>query len=373
MVPALVVTTIAILLILFSQARSQTTSLYGCALNANGLRNIEIGKSAGKKVSYRFRALYTGECNRVRLYLIFDDAEHVGYSSGTGGTILVQLMGDDGTENHNPSCIALAASLISDPMNAGAWNRLVVFDRTVALTAGRLYHIVFSNTDPDPIHNWTSLDNLYEGGSPNVQPGVSDTDQAVLKKDSPTSGWAIDYGATPIFCLSYTDGRVMGQGYIDSFVNSAPRIAGFSRVRETFTVSGRDVAVSRVSVRVRKAAGPGGLLVRLERSNGALIEEGAISASLVGPRYGWVTCVFGATHVLAAGSTYNLVLAANRGGDYRAAVLEEGVQYGFTGGLFTDGQYEYASGGPWQVFEDRDMSFYFTGAPAVSVRRPKRP
>ena len=359
----LVVLFILILFIMSIPSRAQTNNnVYGCAWNADGLANLEIGKQVGRQISYRFSAEHHKNVTAVMILLAFRTS---GYYRGDGGKILLQLQNDDTTLDHNPSGVVLASSLIDDPMSLETY-RLFTLNTPVLLQKGKIYHLVFSNPTPDPINNYVSIDCLYSvRGLPNMQPAVSDTNLAVVWKPGESYSWRSSYSHSPIFCLYYDDSTRQGQGYIDTRISSGMgRISGDSKVRENFTVTGVDKNVYNISIRVKKISGLGNLKVRLENSNGNLIEEGAILASSIGSNYEWVTYRFNTEHILTNGQSYNVVLSAPSNSEYHTFPLEDGSKYGFgCPSLFNDGHYQYTSGSYWQNLNGRtdfDLQLYFT-------------
>jgi hypothetical protein len=256
---------------------------------------------------------------------------------------------------------------------------MFVLDRPVELEKGVLYHLVFSNPAPDPVGNWTSIDCLHvRRNAPGVQPGISDTDLAVVFKPDARHSWANSHRATPIFCLFYNDGQRQGQGYVDSDSGTGGKpIAGPSRVRERFTVRGETVRVRSVSVRLRRQGNPGDLLVRLEQGDGRVVEEVAVPSRAIGVGDTWIESTFPRPRELLHGATYQLVLSAPAGDPYRAVSLVEGTTHGFDcPNLYRDGRFESSDGGPWTGDANRDLPFFFQVAepPAQSFgTRTRRP
>ena len=340
---------------------AETNGVYGTAWGVNSLRNFEVGKTAGRQLAYRFRAATSSVPESVHFYVKTGN----GYSAGTGGRLRIELRSDDGTPGHMPSNTALASGSLSDP-GTGGWNQVVTLSGARPLGAGQLYHIVFLNTDPDPVANYVSINTLDNDGASPMQPGVSNEDLAVNRILQPGGGWScVCDGATPIFALSYANGATQGQGYMDVKVSGTLPISGDNQVREIFTVSGGDRTVSRVSVRLRRTGSAGPLTVRLERNDGSVVEEGTIAASAVSTSHAWVTYNFATNHTLASGQTYRLGLKATAGGTYEIYPLQEGSNYGFSvPSMFTDGRFQYSTDGAiWTNFQggtEFDMQFYFT-------------
>jgi len=361
----------ASLLVLPVWAEQPPAVLYGCPWNADGLANFEIGRQEGRSAAYRFRATHTGTVDKVMIFLIF---RAPGYYAGDGGQVRLELEEDDGTDSHFPSGKTLATSLLTDPMKQ-KWNRMFTFDHPARLVQGQLYHLVFTNPAPDPVHNYVSVDDLHNRRrAPNMQPGISDLDLAVLCKFSSKTPWTINYGHTPIFCLYYEDGNRQGQGYRDATCGSPCAIGGADRVAEVFTVTGSARTVTSVSVRVRRVGNPVDLQARLEQADGTLLETVHIPVSAALSDYGWVAGRFRVKQLLQAGKTYRLVLSAPAGTRYETFPVQDGKAYGFdTPNLFGDGHFEQSSGATWQQYRGRadfDMQFYFTLASAPQPNDP---
>jgi len=155
-------------------------------------------------------------------------------------------------------------------------------------------------------------------------------------------------------------------------------ISGTNAVRETFTVSGGDVHVSSVAVRVARVNGNDALTVRLENANGTLIEQGSIPATAIpssnsgSPAYFWAKLPLSATYTLAAGGTYHLDLEASSTSTYETFPIRKGLAYGFQPTtFFSDGYAEFEQNGSWTGWTqwgvanrtDGDLQFYFSVAP----------
>jgi len=350
----------------------QRAELYGCPWGADSLGNLEIGKAAGRKVAYRFVAGHTGTVEKLVIFLVF---RAPGYYKGDGGQVLAEIRSDDGTDKHLPSGTVLGSCLIENPMfpthpwsGTGVGYPELRFDRAVSLEQGRLYHVVFTNPAPDPISNYVSIDDLYRNRrEPNMQPGVSDLELAVLYKYSVQHDWEVNYAHTPIFCVAYADGFRQGQGYVNARSQSGLcRIGGAYVCREVFTVSGQDRTVRAATVRLRKTGSPGPLAVRLEDASGAAIGEGSVPAEAIGTESDWVSCRFATDCALKSGRQYALVLAAPQGDPYEIFPLQKGIPHGFgCPQIFADGWFESTDDATYNGSKhDVDMQFYLTAVPA---------
>jgi hypothetical protein len=360
-------------------ACSDSSACYGSGLGSDGLANTVVGGQWGNIVSYRFRAGHSGSLQQIHVYLI---PNHTGYSGGTGGQIQVTVNADDGTSTHNPSSTVLASYLLSNPLAATPSINFPIFVFSVppTLVQGQLYHIVFTNVDPSPTINYLSVDALYLANpSTPAQPTISDVDAAELL-GGPSGTWTQRKGYTPILELDYQDGSSELIGYMEVWVGAPQSISGASAVRETITVTGAQKTVSSASIRVARTSGTDPLIVRLENSDGTLIEEGEIPASSIpltsSVSYAWATFTFSSAHTLLAGQNYHLQLSAASTSSYQAYPIRKGVAYGFRNTTyFPDGYAQFNQSGSWVGWTqwgvsnrtDGDLQFYFGLAPASTA------
>jgi len=357
------------------------TGVYGPGINADTLNNSQVGGRYNEQVAYRFRATETSALTSIRIYIIANG--DTGYSNGTGGTIRADVYADDGTASHLPTGSSLASGSMTPgnpagfPPDSDTSHKFptITFSTPATLVAGTLYHIVFRNADPSPTVNFLSVDGLYVYADlPACQPAFPDTDWANLVKPAAGS-WSTDRGAgrgatTPIMALNYANGRVGGMGYMETWEIAPKTISGSMAAREAFTVSGSSRQVSSVSVRLKRVSGSSPLLVRLETSNGSLVEQGSIPASSI-PTTGyasWATYTFASSHTLATGQSYHLVLSSASDTSYSIFVIRKGVDYGFSPKTyFADGSGQYNPGSGWVAFDpgwrdpldQGDLQFYF--------------
>jgi hypothetical protein len=327
-----------------------------------------VGWTNDQRLSHRFRATTTSDLVSIRFATRGGEI----YSGGTGGTIRVSVQTDDGSSAHLPSGDVLASFTFETGNPSGDWNEFPRYDFSspARLTAGRLYHIVFQNTDASPTRNWISINELFYFGtalSPR-QPAFSD-DYAVLTRPSGGS-WSVRPRDTADMDLTYADGTHDGMGYVAVMCDMPAIISGSSRMaRERFTVSGGDRSIRTVGVRLRRPSGSDPLVIRLEKGDGTLIDSVSIAAANV-PRAstgcnggaGWVTASFDSSHVLQNGQTYNLRLSTASGTEYTLDALLEGTQPGYRSRRFTDGDGQRTTNGSsWAniyQWQPQDIQFY---------------
>jgi hypothetical protein len=256
----------------------------------------------------------------------------------------------------------------------------VTFGSPATLQAGNLYHLVFTNVDPDPSVNFSSPNALAQWATPSpLQPTVSTTDWALLLTDN-SNDWAPRPNFTPILQLNFVDGVKTGIGYRYLYVRNIVTISGSSAARERFVVTGHDRIATGVSIRLSHQSGSDPLGIRLENEDGSLVEQGTIPASSfnfptvtsldfnVPWTYGWVTLTFSAPHTLSNGKGYNVVLSAPSTSAYAIFPMGKGTGYGFSDStFFGDGWAQANSGAGWtdwpegsSTTSDADLQFYFT-------------
>lgn len=333
-----------------------TTSqqVYGVPLAAVTLANVEIGRDH-RQLSYRFQAAQSALLDNVRVYVKVGP----GYSLGDGGMIRVDLESDDGTSQHTPSGKSLASATITQ-LQSGPFNRVLTFGSPVALTAGTLYHLVFSNPSSAPTQNFSSLNDIMFSGNP-VASQLSDV--AVLTTADGSAGWSQFGNHLPIFALSYSNGTTQGQGYIDAIADgpATGHVTGQNRAREVIAVHGAAQSAAQVSVFARAAGTAASLHIRLENAGQQAMAEGDVA--LQNTDFDWVTFTFPAPQTLASGQTYNLVLSADQG-QVDIIPVQAGSASGFNvPTLFTDGTYQLANGNAFATAGlNLQMQFFFCAA-----------
>jgi hypothetical protein len=297
----------------------------------------------------------------------------------------VELQTDDGGPAHLPSGQVLATNVqrLSIVPTSDRFFPQLYFDRAPILKAGELYHVVFTNTDPDPEGNFVSVNALFNkvAGSPQ-QPGLPDADWAMLFRSKAKPAWVLrrtpgeNESFTPILEVDYANGLSQGMGYIEFWMGAPRPIGGAASVREIFTVTGPSRRVVSVAVRVRHLGGKAPLGVTLEQGDGKVMAVGKgdgrvlpLSASKSLGGCAWARFTFPAATELAPGKTYSLVLTCSGAGQYEAFPMRKGTDKGFSDAtLFGDGHAEANDGHGWAGWEqwgkrglvNSDLQFYFT-------------
>jgi hypothetical protein len=267
----------------------------GSLVAADALANTRIGGPYGTVLAFRFRARWTGTVRGVRCYVILNTRNRKGYSGGTGGLLRVALTGDSGTPRHVPRARSLAAAVVR-PSRRDLWP-FVRFAKPPHVVAGRLYHVVFTNVDPDPARNYASINALLSRGHGEPRPRVPDG-LAVLLGQSTDGGatarrWrrrAVARGERYVPILDVVGGDAdehLGSGYMEVWVGSPRPIGGESKVRQLFTVAGgRTPSITGAWLRVLRADdATAPLELRLEREDGTGLASASIPARRISSRY----------------------------------------------------------------------------------------
>jgi len=344
-----------------------TPFFYGSGCSADSLANTVVGGPNGSVVSYRFQAKYTTPLKGCRVFFIWSATEG-GYAAGDGGTVRVDLMADDHSPAHLPTGTALASTSITGIIAQAAYYPELVFPQPVALQGGALYHLVFTNLDPQPAANYISLDDLYtRAQTAPMQPTIADANWAVLYRAG-AGPWKVRPGHTPTLELDYTTGS-QGNGYMEVWSTNPKPISGAAQVREAFTVSGPSRTFTKVLLRLAATSGTSPLTVRVEEADGTLVDQVQVPSSDFLPGVSnWVTATFPVAHVLNSGVAYNLTLSSPSDTVYSAYPLRKGLDKGFsTSTVFPDGHAQFTTTGTWAGWDmwgtpglkDSDLQFAF--------------
>jgi|HubBroStandDraft_6_1064221.scaffolds.fasta_scaffold172333_2 hypothetical protein len=376
---------------------------FGSEISMDYLDNITIGAATSslnaQALSFRFTALEIGSIQSVAGYLITNpDAGDppkppCEYACGTGGTLVVQLMEDDGTPSHHPKDPTQTAPLGTASLaNAAGANVFYSFEFSPAIpvTANTIYHLVWTNPTGSGTSgngsggsgNFVSVETLY---TTNAQPTPAISTDQLSALELPTgsgvtwaSGWIelspdVHNGASymPIvnFVYSTPSGATQGLGYIQ--VGSATNVGGSDAIREVMTMPSNNVTVSGVNVRFALSTGTGELHAHLEDGSGNTIDDCYIASSSFGSGSNYASCNFTSSHTLLANQTYHIDFEADSGTVYQALPMENGEKanppgYG-AGAVFPYGHAEYETSGTWIVLDPTgmcsagcwDWQFYF--------------
>jgi hypothetical protein len=296
----------------------------------------------------------------VRFYVVVNFGGAQGYSGGDGGILRVSLVedGDGGL----PSAIALASAELRPEMGAISFP-LVRFDAPPQVVAGRDYDIVFTNTSPNPVVNYVSVNALI-GRSDSAAPPPPLTGDVLL-------GDSTDGGATPVnwrgraqspgdTYLPIVDvagaeaGQHVGLGYMESWISNPKPINASAAVRELFTYRRSGAArVLQALIRLRRTGDHvGPLSVRLEDPDGRTLAVANVpGAGVPSDAPGWVTATFRKPPLIRKGRKLALVLRS-AGGTFEAFPLRKGSAFGFDDGtVFSFGYAQFSRSGSWKGWD----------------------
>lgn len=366
---------------------------FGSEIPMDGLANLSIGSSTSQlnaqAVDFRFTALQTSSITSVQGYMFTNpnvSGKTCDYACGTGGTIIVQVLEDDGSSNHlpdNPSQVQpLGTASLAHPVGANDFYTFT-FSPAIPVSAGTIYHLVW--TDPtaygkegDTSSSFISVETIYSASQ--TLPLAITKDQLSTVELPPGASWSSGWVELtpessgniyqPIMSLVYQSGGSQGLGYYQVGQSAYARhIGGSDAIREVFTMPSNNVSVSGVTVRLSLSSGSTELHAHLETATGTTIDDCYIPASSFGSSPQYASCNFGTSHTLAAGQTYHIDFESDSGTVYVAYPMENGAKgtpaYG-SGTTFPYGHAEYETSGSWQIADGNggnctcwDWQFYF--------------
>ncbi len=284
------------------------------------------------------------------------------YAKGTGGTVRTTIQTNNAG---NPSGVILATQ-DTVMLSVDGSNVTTTFSAPPLLTAGTIYHIVRTNVDASPTANYVSEDATFNLANDTIyQPVVGNNTDWCQGVKAGASAWVFDRGGssginTPICDIAYSNGSHQGLGYIETWGRGGSdgynTVDGTIKLRETFTVTGGNVTVSDVHIRLARTSGVGALSLRLETSANVEIETVTIAAAGIstaakggsGHGFGqaWYSVAFLSSHVLTSGMGYNLVLSTTAGTEYWLTAVRTGASFGYSNPTFyTDGHAQIATDG----------------------------
>jgi hypothetical protein len=344
---------------LFAADAAGRVSRPGSIVAADSLANTRVGGPFGTVLAFRFRAGWTGTVRGVRFYVIVNPSNRQGYSGGTWGRLRVALTRDSGTARHWPRGRPLAATIIT-PSRKNLWP-FVRFAKAPHVVAGRLYYVVFTNADPDPVHNYVSINSLLSWGHGEPRPRVPGGLRVLLGTSSGGGATAYDWrrredGASqrylPILDVAGSEpDQHVGIGYMEVWVSARQWIGGHAEVRQLLSMAdGRSATIKGAWLRVQRvghATAP--LTLRLDRMDGARMATATVPARTISSRHPqWVHVRFATPVPVPLRTPFALTASAARALSYETFPLRKGTDFGFDSRtLFGGGYAQYASGRGW--------------------------
>lgn len=345
----------------------------GSFVSADALANTRIGGPFGTALAFRFRAARSGTVSGVRFYIVANSGGRTGYSGGTGGRLRVALVPDSGGPRHVPEGRPLASATLRTP-NRRAFP-LVTFSGAPRVSAGRLYHVVFSNVDPDPAENYISVNALLARERGRLQRQVP-AGMAVLlggtgddgqpRRWHPRSDESQRY--VPILDVVGSGGRHTGIGYMEVWVNNPKPIGAEAMVGQTFRAPSSTRRISGAWLRVRRTRSTSApLQLRIDRKGTGTVASANVPARNVPTDgYGWVRARFPEPVSLPSGSEAALIAASPAGRAYDAFPIRQGTEFGFDSRTVFDAGYAMYSSeegwlgwDQWNAHDRRDGDLQF--------------
>jgi hypothetical protein len=310
-----------------------------------------------------------------------------GYGAGNGGSYSAKIVGDNGGIPNLSNVIGSPSNTVSGiPVSADiSQSRTFVFSQPVQVAAGTAYHLVIQNVDSSPGANCTSVDDMgmYTSGGIGVgRSPVVPASQLAVEGSYDGSSWTTFVNNRPSLAptvdFAFSDGSHFGSGYYEMSSTSAGSLQGHSvgggnQVRETFTVGGNSMSVSRLQAAALLTSGSGRMVATLT-SGGTTVATAtgsAINSGSDATAQQWITWTFSPAITLSSGKNYNLTFSAPSGTSYTMYGSRDGNgdssdQAFDASSTFHDGYALYSTNGgssftPWDTWgtPDKEMDLFF--------------
>lgn len=228
------------------------------------------------------------------------------YSVGNGGSILVEIRTDDGSDDHAPSETVLGtAAKPYVPMEIAS-NQYpeIALAEPVRLEAGRLYHLVYRNLNPPDGCKLKGVAISEAAACPRDQGAIAlngvthhvdvgptarfgpflGSSPAVLYRSSSSDSWRTSDTVTSWYELKYSDGSWLGDtvvAYDAHRGGGVQTVRGDVRARQVFTVTDVNRKVNGVWLNHghSSSADDSDLLVQLKDADGQVLSQGEIPVS----------------------------------------------------------------------------------------------
>ena len=295
--------------------RATVSEELGQTVEGCGSADFEWLKYPGVKYGIAFRAPKSGVITRMTVQW----KKSGNYGAGNRGVFTFELQGN-GRDNF-PAGLVLAAAVDIHPATAmeDRTDGYLHVPLTATLIAGEIYHLVISNTDPDPRHNWSSPNTLMTRIVPWDGTGNrGEVFQDGVWKPWGSSGWENVFNTTgsnfvssahsPTM-LTWDDGSTTGDPYYSALVHERACFYGSHRAGEFIDWEQPDVTIKHLGLPVGKLNHPATLYYHLESEDGHELATGAIAtAEQIGNQPTWVYVP--AAFTLQQGQHYRLWFAS---------------------------------------------------------------
>ena len=324
----------------------------------------------------RWRAERTGTVDAVHVHRImaaggyaFDVNVSGGYDPSTGdyGTFVGWIADDNAgfPNNSGTRGTAVGPIRLNTPSTRDTtlnW-KLTFPSPKPTVTAGTIYHFVYTNTHPDRADHYYALDHTKAADDsetatlhiPNRIRWYSDEEWAVTRRLSGGS-WVM-YRWTPAMQVDYTDGFIQGRAYMHVENDNPFAFGGTSRMIRSTMRPTQNQVVRKVHFAGLLRSGTAGLVVKIKNSSGTTLAQTTIPNSQFRPPQGkgpttsytqqwWTSADFASNITLVANTQYYLEFSCATGTGYQSVGAHQGSTYGYhPNTYFADGRAEQTTDG----------------------------
>jgi len=383
--------------------------LYGNAVGASALGPHRLGGPLNTyRQSYRFEAPASDTVASFRWYNQYEGSQGSPksgyYNQGSVVPVHIEIFADDGNGFPDMSGQTYGETDVANTLDTPTYAQ-VSFINLKPLMKGHTFHIVMTNTSPDPENNFSSTNHLWllpeDVDGTNNQWALTDKQWALTYFDPSDGKWhdRDDYNDivksaswdrrtsrnTPIGEVCLAGGDCIGQGYVHGLGHSNAsyghlrEVQGNNSVRQRFTPT-KTIQVKDISLFGMRNGDPSGpLSISLTECDSTTLWTGMIAASAYptpimwhngfGPsNFDWAKASMPVL-TLQSGTDYCVDISAPAGDPYWIKSMEHGGSSLFTcAAKFCDGYSQYSSDGGstwnnWTIWGSAstyaDLSFFF--------------
>jgi len=257
----------------------------GQTVEGCGSANFAWLQHPGVKYGIAFAAPKSGTITRMTLQWKKDG----GYGHGTSGRYTFALHADGG--GHFPADTVLAQVTDVNPITAmgGYADGALHVELTATVIKGTIYHLVITNTDPNPAENWSSPNTLMT----RVIPWDGTGCRGAAFKDGKWTPWSSRHpaqiyntagsnevnGAHSPIMLTWADGTHTGDPYYSAAIDRRAYFYADRKAGEFIAWRQPTATIARVGVVVGKEGNPQTLYYHLETAEGAELAFGPIATA----------------------------------------------------------------------------------------------
>ncbi|MHB0939742.1 MAG: FlgD immunoglobulin-like domain containing protein, partial [Armatimonadota bacterium] len=254
----------------------------GQIVEGAGSSNFDWLRIAGYKLGIAFQAPKDGTITQVTLQW----KSGSGYGAGSEGVFSFELHTDGPGHFPSGTVIARADNVIPSMAMDGYVDGAFYFPISATLTAGQRYHLVITNTDPDPSLNWSSPNGLmtrvlpWDGTGNRAAVYINGQWHPFSSKWNPwnTTGSNFVNGQHVPTMLTWSDGTNTGDPYYTSRIAAGAYFYGNATAGEYIDWREASVTIHRIGISVRRFGIPAGdLIYHLEQVGVGELATGTIA------------------------------------------------------------------------------------------------